>query len=80
MFATLSRDDRGAEKAASAAAASLKTQLSRLLLHDMLTLRAQVRGGRGAQGWGAGGRGAQGGIPTLRIPEFSMKRCGSHIW
>ena len=35
------RDDRAAEKAASVSGAALKAQLSRLLLHDMGTMRNQ---------------------------------------
>ena len=41
MFTTIARDDRAAEKAASISGAALKTQLSRLLLHDMVTMRDQ---------------------------------------
>ena len=35
------RDDRAAEKSASISGAALKTRLSRLLLHDMVTMRNQ---------------------------------------
>lgn len=35
------RDDRAAEKAASSAVAALKLHLSKLLLHDMVTMRTQ---------------------------------------
>uniref|UniRef100_A0A7S3QYI0 Uncharacterized protein n=1 Tax=Dunaliella tertiolecta TaxID=3047 RepID=A0A7S3QYI0_DUNTE len=40
MFTIIARDDRAAEKDAMLAAASLKLQLSQLLLTDMLTMRA----------------------------------------
>lgn len=41
MFMTLARDDRQAEKAAAMAAAALRLRMCRLLLDEMVTLRAQ---------------------------------------
>ncbi len=41
MFLALARDDRSAEKPASAAGAVLRVRLARLLLGDMVVLRQQ---------------------------------------
>jgi hypothetical protein len=57
MFLALARDDRAAEKPASAAGALLRVRLARLLLRDMESLKAQGERGAGPgrdKVWGLG--------------------------